>query len=374
MRVAVIGGGPAGLYAAWSIRNLSPHAEITVWERQAPRETDGFGIIVSRSALARIAVRDPELAEGIIQAGASFSNIQLLMDGARERIAGPGFTGIERGALLGMLHDRCRRSGVTVNHRREAPPLAELARDADVIVVAEGVGSRSRGSLARSLGTKITEYGMHYVWLGTSRHFDDLTFGVERGPGGTILTHGYPYSPTRSTFLVELSLSDPAAATLCEAGDPGVPSVPALERLLAGTLDEHPLFANRSRWRRFRLVQNDTWWTANIVLIGDAAHSTHFSIGSGTKLALDDAAVLAESLAGEATIPEAFIAYEAAQRPLVEKAQEVAERSRLWFESIDDVLDRPPAAVLRSLVTRDGSIGLNDLEIADGDYQVRIRR
>lgn len=371
MRAAVIGGGPAGLYAAWSIRNLNPHADVTVWERQAPRETEGFGVIVSRSALARIALRDPELADGIIRAGASFASIQLLMEGARERIASPGFTGIERGVLLGMLHDRCRRTGVTVHHRRAAPPVTELAADADVVVIAEGVGSRSRDSLAARFGTRITEHGMHYAWLGTSRHFDDLTFSVQRGPGGVVLGHAYPYSPDRSTFLVELTLSDPVAAGVCAAADPGVPSVPALERLLAGPLLGHPLFANRSRWRRFRLVRNDAWWTGNIVLLGDAAHSTHFSIGSGTKLALDDAAALGESLAGEASITAAFLAYEAARRPVVEQAQDVAERSRLWFERIGGYLDQPPAAVLLSLVTRDGSIDLNDLELADGDYRVR---
>jgi 2-polyprenyl-6-methoxyphenol hydroxylase-like FAD-dependent oxidoreductase len=374
VRVAVIGGGPAGLYAAWSIRNLNPRAEVTVWERQAPRETEGFGVIVSRSALARIALRDRELADGIIRAGASFASIQLLLEDARERIASPGFTGIERAVLLGMLHDRCRRTGVTVNHRRVAPPVAELAGDADVVVIAEGVGSPSRDSLASRFGTRITEHGMHYTWLGTSRHFDDLTFGVQREPGGTILTHAYPYSPDRSTFLVELTLSDPVAAGVCEAGDPGMPSVPALERLLAGLLRGHPLLANRSRWRRFRLVQNDAWWTGNIVLVGDAAHSTHYSIGSGTKLALDDAVALSESLAGEASITEAFMAYEAARRPVVERAQDVAERSRLWFESIGDFLYQPPAAVLVSLVTRGGSIDFTDLELADGDYRDRTPR
>jgi anthraniloyl-CoA monooxygenase len=331
VRAVVIGGGPAGLYAAWWIRSLNRHADVTVWERHAPRETEGFGVIVSRSALSRIAVRDPELADGIIQAGASFASIQLLTADARERIASPGFTGIERGVLLGLLHDRCRQSGVTVYHRRAAPPVTELAGQADVVVIAEGVGSRSRDSLAPQFGTRITEHGMHYAWLGTSGRFEELTFTVQRERGGTVLGHAYPYSPDRSTFLVELTLSDTVAAGVCEAEDPGAPSIPALERLLAGSLGGYPLLANRSRWRRFRRVENDTWWTGNVVLIGDSAHTTHYSIGSGTKLALDDAAVLGEALAGEASITEAFLAYEAARRPVVAKAQDVAERSSMWF-------------------------------------------
>lgn len=372
MRAAVIGGGPAGLYAAWSIRHLNPRADVTVWERHAPRDAEGFGVIVSRSALARIARRDPELADGIVRAGASFASIQLLTERGRGRIASPGFTGIERAALLGMLHDRCRRTGVTMYHRRTAPPVAELARSADVVVIAEGVGSRSRDSLGSCFGTRIVERGMHYAWLGTDRHCDDLAFSVQREPGGTVLTHAYPYSPDHCTFLVELTLSDPLAASVCEAGDPGIPSLPALERLLARPLGGHPLCADRSRWRRFRLVTNDSWWIRNIVLIGDAAHSTHYSIGSGTKLAFDDAAALGESLAGEASITRALTAYEAARRPVVEKAQEVAERSRLWFERIGDFLDQPPAAMLLALVTRSGSIDFHDLELADGDRDTRI--
>ena len=147
-----------------------------------------------------------------------------------------------------------------------------------------------------------------------------------------------------------------------------MPSVAALERLLAEPLQGHRLFANGARWRRFCLVRNDTWWSGNIALIGDAAHTTHFSIGSGTKLALDDAAALGGSLAGEASVTAAFMAYEAARRPVVEKAQKVAERSRVWFEGIDGLIGRPPASALRSLVTRDGSIGMQDLEFADGDH------
>jgi 2-polyprenyl-6-methoxyphenol hydroxylase-like FAD-dependent oxidoreductase len=373
MRVAVIGAGPAGLYAAWSIRRLNHRADVTVWERCTPWEAEGFGVIFSRSALAAFSRRDRAFADSMAAGGESFASIQLLMDGTHERIASPGFVGVERALLLGMLQQRCRDAGVTLRYGRSAPSATELSREADVVIAAEGVRSPARNSMAVRFGTRITEDGMHYTWLGTSRHFDGLTFTVRRHPAGLVVTHAYPYGPSRSTFIVELIGSDPAAAGICAAADPGIPCIPALERLLAGTLSGHPLFAKRSQWRRFHLVTNDTWWTDNIVLVGDAAHTTHFSIGSGSKLALDDAAVLAESLTGEASVTAAFSSYEAARRPVVEKAQDVAERSRRWFAGICDLTGSPSDA-LRALATRGGSIGLNDLELADGDSRVRSRR
>jgi 2-polyprenyl-6-methoxyphenol hydroxylase-like FAD-dependent oxidoreductase len=370
MRVAIIGGGPAGLYAAWAIRSMNDRAEVTVWERCPPRDTEGFGVIFSRSALAGFSLRDRTFADGVAAGGESFASIQLLMDGAHERIASPGFVGVERALLLGMLYQRCRDAGVTLRYGASAPPVADLAGRADVVIAAEGVNSRVRNSMAVRFGTRITEDGMHYTWLGTSRHFDGLTFTLLRHSTGLVATHAYPYAPSRSTFIVELIGADPAVAGISEAADPSVPCIPALERVLAGTLGEHPLFSRRSQWRRFRLVTNDTWWAGNVVLVGDAAHTTHFSIGSGTKLALDDAAVLAESLTGESSVTAAFASYEAARRPVVERAQDVAERSRRWFAGISDLTGSPTDALL-SLATRGGSIDLHDLELADG---VRSRR
>jgi 2-polyprenyl-6-methoxyphenol hydroxylase-like FAD-dependent oxidoreductase len=373
MRVEIIGAGPAGLYAAWSIRSRNDRADVTVWECHPPRDTEGFGVIFSRSALASLSLRDQAFADGVTAGGESFASIQLLMDGAHERIPSPGFVGVERAPVLGMLHQRCRDAGVTLRYGTPAPPLAELSRAADVVIVAEGVGSQVRSALATRFGTRIVEDGMYYTWLGTSRTFDGLTFTVLRHRTGLIVTHAYPYAPSRSTFIVEVIGSDPSAAGVCTAADPDSPSISALERLLAGTLGEQPLFARRSQWRRFRMVTNDTWWADNIVLVGDAAHTTHFSIGSGTKLALEDAAALAEALTEEAGVPAAFSRYEADRRPVVEKAQDVAERSRLWFAGIGDLTGSPREA-LRSLATRGGSIDLHDLELADGDSLMRSRR
>lgn len=373
MRVEIIGAGPAGLYAAWCIRRMNDRAEVTVWERHLLREAGGFGVIFSRSALAAFSLRDRDLADGLAAGGESFSSIQLLMDGAHERIASPGFVGVERALLLRTLDQRCRNAGVTLRYGISAPPVAHLAREADVVIVAEGVYSQARNSMATRFGTRAVEDGMYYTWLGTTREFDGLTFTVLRHSAGTIVTHAYPYAPSRSTFIVELIGSDPATAGVGEAADPGIPRIPVLERLLADSLGGQPLFPRRSQWRRFSLVKNDTWWAGNIVLIGDAAHTTHFSIGSGTKLALEDAAVLAESLTGESSVRAALVNYEAVRRPVVEKAQDVAERSRQWFADISD-LSGTPMQALCSLATRGGSIDLHDLELADGDVLDRSGR
>jgi 2-polyprenyl-6-methoxyphenol hydroxylase-like FAD-dependent oxidoreductase len=365
-RVAVIGAGPAGLYTAWSIRRLMPGAHVTVWEQQASGDSGGFGVVFSRSALDGIALRDPDLVWQIEAAGEAFTSIHLRMGDAHESQPVPGFIAVARSRLLEMLRHRCDRGGVTLNLGKPAPPPVRLSAATDVVVIAGGLGSQSRDSLADRFGTRSSEVGTPYAWLGSDRHFEGLTFAVHESPHGMFVVHAYPYAPNRSTFIIEIGGPDPVAAGVSVPGVPGTPSTAALERVLAGTLRGGRLLADRSRWRRFHSVSNDIWWTDNIVLVGDAAHTTHYSIGSGTKLAMDDAAVLAEALAGEDSVQRAFAGYEAARRPVVENAQTVAERSRRWFADIADVLAESPAEVLRSLATRGGSVRSRDLRLGPG--------
>ena len=365
-RVAVVGAGPAGLYTAWSIRRLMPCADVTVWEQQASGDSGGFGVVFSRSALDGIALRDRDLAWQIDVAGQSFTSLHLRMRGAHECQPVPGFVAVARSRLLEMMRHRCVRSGVTLNLGRPAPPPTTLSAASHVVVIADGVGSQSRDWMADRFGTRSSEVGTPYAWLGCDRHFEGLTFAVHDSPHGPFVIHAYPYASNRSTFIVEIGGPDPVAAGVSVPGDPGTPLTAALERELAGTLRGGRLIADRSRWRRFRSLSNESWWTDNIVLVGDAAHTTHYSIGSGTKLAMDDAAVLAQALAGEDSVQRSFVGYEAARRPVVENAQHVAERSRRWFADIADVLAESPADVLRSLATRGGSVRSRDLRLGDG--------
>jgi len=364
-RIAVVGAGPAGLYTAWSVRRLLPGAEVTVWEQQASGDSGGFGVVFSRSALDGIAQRDPDLVWGIDAAGESFTSLRLIMRGAHNSQEVPGFVAVARSRLLEMLRHRCVRAGVQLNLGQSTPPPSVLSAASDVVVIADGVSSTSRDSLGR-FGTHSAEVGTPYAWLGADRSFEGLTFAVHDSPHGPFVVHAYPYAPNRSTFIVEIGGPDPVAAGVSAPGEPTTPDTAALERLLADSLRGGRLIADRSRWRRFRSLHNETWWSDNIVLVGDAAHTTHYSIGSGTKLAMDDAAVLAEALAGEDSVRRAFLGYEEARMPVVTKAQHVAERSRRWFADIADVLPNSPADVLRSLATRGGTVGSRDLLLGDG--------
>jgi 2-polyprenyl-6-methoxyphenol hydroxylase-like FAD-dependent oxidoreductase len=362
-RIAVVGAGPAGLYTAWSVRRLLPRAEVTVWEQQASGDSGGFGVVFSRSALDGIAQRDEDLAWGIDAAGESLDRLCLIMRGTHESQQVPGFVAVARSRLLEMLRHRCVRAGVQLNLGQSAPPPSDLP--ADVVVIADGVGSSTRDALGR-FGTHSVEVGAPYAWLGADRSFDGLTFAVHDSPHGPFVVHAYPYAPNRSTFIVEIGGPDPVAAGVSAPDDPTTPDTAALEWELADSLQGGRLIADRSRWRRFRSLRNETWWSDNVVLVGDAAHTTHYSIGSGTKLAMDDAAVLAEALAGEDSVRRAFIGYEQARKPVVTNAQHVAERSRRWFADIADVVPNSPAEVLRSLATRGGTVGSRDLLLGDG--------
>lgn len=360
-RIAVLGGGPAGLYAAWLWGRARPTDEVRLWERRAPGSSDGYGLIFGRTALAALGRTDPKLAAELNSAGVWFGMIRVQTAPSTAARTAPGFVGVHRSALLDLLYRRCRAVGVDLMHRQDAPDPLALAATHDLVIVADGASSLARARIADRLGSSEREVGVPFAWLSTRVPHDALTFRFGRSAGGgTYLGHVYPYGCGESTLLVEDLSAEGSAAAVSPDALVGSLFPGDAPRAVIGNND------GTVRWRAFRAVTNERWSTGNVVLVGDAAHTTHYSIGSGTKLALDDAWALVDVLLAAPDLASGLASYEACRRPVVERAQHVAETSREWFAAAASLVDRQAAEVLPTLITRGGRLGMHDLMLADG--------
>ncbi|MFI1279603.1 FAD-dependent monooxygenase [Streptomyces sp. NPDC020858] len=381
MRVAVIGGGPGGLYFAALTKQLSPHWEVTVWERNAPDDTFGFGVVFSDETLDGIAQADREIHEAMSAEFARWADIDVRYRGTTLTSGGHGFAALGRRHLLRILQERCAALEVDVRYRTQAPPAAELAASYDLVVACDGVRSATRAAYADTFGTDLDERAGRYMWLGTDKVFEAFTFIVDEQDFGTLQVHAYPYDATRSTFIVEMEEEAWRRAGFEEFADRGHPpgtsdeeSIRRCEELLAGHLDGHRLLPNNSKWLRFTTVRNRTWRHENVVLLGDAAHTAHFSIGSGTKLAMEDALVLAASLHEHPDVPTALAAYEDERRPVVESTQRAAQASLEWFEHIDRYTGQDPHQFAFNLLTRSRRVTYDNLRLRDEGFTSAVNR
>ncbi|MGY1456684.1 FAD-dependent monooxygenase [Streptomyces sp. SS8] len=346
MRIAVVGGGPAGLAFAAFARLADPPDEVTVWERHQVEDTYGFGVILPPAALDTIHRADPLLADALAPRLAGWDEITVHRHGRSLTTRAPRLGAMSRRALLRLLRQRCAQLGVRLHQGAPAPGAAALAARYDLVVAADGARSATRDALAGRFGTTTERIAPDYVWLGAERAFDGLAFILADTPRGPVTAHTYPYEPGRSTFLVEAAHR---------------PGTDELARLFAGPLAGARLLENRSRWSRFLQVRNSTWSSGNVVLLGDAAHTAHYSIGSGTRLALDDAHALVTALRCQPSLPAALAAYEAARRPAVEHTQRIGRASAAWFAGLAEAGDAPPERFLVDLVTRGGRVSMRDL-------------
>ncbi|MEU9234794.1 FAD-dependent monooxygenase [Streptomyces subrutilus] len=372
MRVAVIGGGPGGLYFAALAKQLSPHWEITVWERNAPDDTFGFGVVFSDETLDGIAQADRETFEAMSARFARWTDIDIRYRGRTLTSGGHGFAALGRRNLLRILQERCSALAVDVRYRTEAPPAAELAATHDLVVACDGVRSATRAAFADTFGPDLDERAGRYMWLGTDKVFEAFTFIVEEQDFGTLQVHAYPYDDTRSTFIVEMTEDAWRRAGFARSEGRGLPpgasdteSIRRCEELLAAHLDGHRLLPNNSKWLRFTTVRNRTWRRGNIVLLGDAAHTAHFSIGSGTKLAMEDALALAACLHEHPDVPRALTAYEEERKPVVESTQRAAQASLEWFEHIDRYTGQDAHQFAFNLLTRSRRVTYDNLRVRD---------
>ncbi|MFC9652090.1 bifunctional salicylyl-CoA 5-hydroxylase/oxidoreductase [Streptomyces sp. NPDC056937] len=375
-RVAVIGGGPGGLYAAALLKRLDPAREITVWERNAADDTFGFGVVLSDETLGGIEHADPVVHRALQAEFVRWDTIDIVHRGRTLTSGGHGFAALGRRRLLEILHERCASLGVRLRFRTEAPPAAALATAYDLVIAADGVHSLTRGTHAEVFAPTITTHRCRYIWLAADFALDAFRFEIAETEQGVMQLHGYPYAKgaagARSTVIVEMRDEVWRAA-----GFEGLDERRSAERcakIFADALGGRPLRANASSWSAFRTVVNGRWSHGNTVLIGDAAHTAHFSIGSGTKLAVEDALALAACIEERAELPDALAAYENERRPVVESTQRAAAASLRWFEELATYTDQPPRQFAFGLLTRSRRVTHDNLRLRDARFTRAVER
>ena len=374
MKIACIGGGPAGLYLGILVKRSAPEHDVVIFERNRPADTFGFGVVFSDQTLGNLAAADPESHAEITSRFARWDDIEIRVGGDVLRSTGHGFCGLERKALLQILQARARALGVRVEYEHDVRSLAELAAHApDVIIGCDGVASGVRDALAAELRPEVDVRPNKFVWLGTTVPYEAFTFVFKPTPYGLFRVHAYRYHDHGSTFIVECRDDTWRRAGLADADEDR--TVAILEAIFAHELAGHRLIKNRSIWRNFPTVRCAKWHTGNAVLMGDAAHTAHFSIGSGTKLAMEDAIVLRDELLAARAVPAALAAYEARRRPEVEALQAAAQASLEWFEGTERYAAMAPVQFTYSLMTRSlrvshASVGKRDPHLARGVEQL----
>jgi anthraniloyl-CoA monooxygenase len=382
MRIAVVGGGPGGLYFSILMRRVAPDCEITVFERNRARDAFGFGVVFSDETLTVFEHADPVTYREITERFVHWSDIDIHHRGVRTRSGGHGFSALGRRELLGILQRRALSLGVDVRFSCEAPALDELGW-ADLVVGADGASSAVREARKSDFGPSLDPRFCRYMWLGTDLVFDAFKFYIEETPDGVFQAHGYPYSSRMSTFIVETGETtwrraglDTLPAASLPPGTSDEAGVEFSRELFADALNGHRLFANNSKWINFVTVRNRSWRSDNVVLLGDAAHTAHFSIGSGTKLAMEDAVALAWSFRslGLDDLPSVLATYEAERRPIVESTQRAAQASLEWFEGIGRYVHQDRMRFAFNLLTRSRRVTYDNLRLRDEQFVDAVSR
>ncbi|MGH3647555.1 MAG: bifunctional salicylyl-CoA 5-hydroxylase/oxidoreductase [Micromonosporaceae bacterium] len=375
-KIAVIGGGPGGLYFAALAKQLDPAREITVWERNAPDDTFGFGVVFSDETLGGIEHADPMVYRAMEAEFARWDDIDVHYGGQVIISGGHGFAALSRVRLLQILRERCLELGVTVHHRTEAPPVDELAASHALVVAADGLNSATRAKYADTYRPSHEARECRYIWMGTDKVFDAFTFDIRETEYGVMQVHAYPYDKTGSTLIVEMH-DDVWRRAGFQIKDlpPGESDHAAIARcgeLFGDLLDGHELHGNNSKWINFTTVRCESWRHGNVVLLGDAAHTAHFSIGSGTKLAMEDALSLAACLTERPTIESALTEYETERRLVVLSTQRAAQSSLEWFENLGQYTDQEPDQFAFNILTRSRRVTYDNLRLRDPEFAARM--
>jgi anthraniloyl-CoA monooxygenase len=372
VRIVTIGGGPAGLYGSLLMKKAHPDHDITVIERNPADATYGWGVVFSDRTLSEFREADAKTFQEITDHFVPWDAIDIRFRDQVVRSGGHVFAGLSRKRLLGILQRRCEELGVELRFETEADDLGELRR-ADLVVAADGVRSFVREALGDAFGPRFQLGGSKYIWYGTPLTLDSFTFSFRENDHGLFQAHAYPFDGTTSTFIVECTEEVWRRAGL-DAADEGE-SIAYCEKLFADDLRGRGLLSNNSQWVNFVTIRNRSWHQGNVVLLGDAAHTAHFSIGSGTKLAMEDAISLARALEQRgADVGAALADYESERKPVVERFQQAADESRTYFEDTARYLHFEPMQFAFHLLTRSGRIDYDVLRLRDPAYADGVDR
>jgi anthraniloyl-CoA monooxygenase len=367
LKIAIVGGGPGGLYFALLTKKARPDWQIDVYEQNRADDTFGFGVVFSDETLEEFLSRDAESYAAITKAFAYWDDIIIRYKGREIRCGGNGFAGCSRLALLEILQKRCAALGVGLHFQSPVHDLLPFA-DCDVIVGADGINSRVRETFKKHFQPEVRLQANKFVWLGSTRPLDGFTFFFKETEHGLIVAHTYQYEPGHSTWVIEMSPHAWAAFGFEDLDEEE--SARLVERIFADELEGHALVTNRSVWRNFPRIFCERWWHNNIVLLGDAKATAHFSIGSGTKLAMESAIALSDALIahGETSVHKAFEAYDAARRTEVQITQHNADVSLSWFEHMERSSDMKPMQFAMVVMSRAKSITWDNLLLRDEGF------
>jgi anthraniloyl-CoA monooxygenase len=366
LRIAIVGGGPAGLYFAILMKKLNPAHSITIFERDGPDDTFGWGIVFSDQTFSYLDERDPESCRQIINASETWDNVDVVHKNQKITIRGNRFSGISRLTFLNILQKRCVELGVEIRFRTNVSEIDELL-GYDLLVGADGANSVVRRTFSKFFEPILDWRNNKYIWLGANRLFHGLTLTFRQSDAGLFIAHSYKFSKTTSTFIVECAEDVWKRAGLDKASDRE--TCEYLAKVFENDLEGHPLLSNNFvKWLNFLLVKNRRWSHNNVVLLGDALHTAHFSIGSGTKLALEDAIALAGCFERNASVEASLSEFESVRKPVIEAYQEAAHSSLLWFETAKNDLDLHPLQFAYLLMTRSKRIDYDRLKRRDPEF------
>ena len=371
MKVAILGGGPAGLYFAVLLKKAYPAHDVTVYERNRADDTFGFGVVFSDQTLDMFERYDQESYQDIVRNFSYWDDIEVHLRGVRSRVGGNGFCGCARRTLLMLLQRRCAALGVNLEFETEIRDVSAFA-DYDLVVVCDGVNSTVREQFREHFQPEVSLRTNKFSWMGSTRPLDAFTFSFRESEWGIFIAHAYQYEPGRSTWIFETD-----AETFAKAGLAGMDeqqSALLMEKIFARDLAGHPLLINRSVWRNFPMIRNRRWTKGSMVLLGDAKATAHFSIGSGTKLAMEDAISLFESIRSTRTVAQALVRFETARRGDVERTQHAADVSLVWFEHVRRFWHMETTQFIFGLMTRSKSITYDNLRLRAPKFVDQVDR
>jgi anthraniloyl-CoA monooxygenase len=366
MKINIIGGGPAGMYFAILMKKADPAHKITVYERNGPDDTFGWGVVFSGKTLRNLRAADAESHAEITHAFEAWDNVDVVHGDSKVSIHGNSFSGIARLQLLKILQQRCEQLGVELLFRTEVPDVDSLRTNCDLLIAADGVNSTARKQYANHFGPSLDVRPNRYIWYGTNRLFHGLTLTFCENQAGVFAAHSYKFNKTTSTFIIECDQATWDTAGFSALSDDETRG--SLERVFAKDLDGQSLLSNNSKWINFVLVRNEKWFFENVVMLGDALHTAHFSIGSGTKLALEDAIALFECFSWAETVAAALGEFESTRKPIIEEYQAAAYESMRWFENARQYMNLSPIELAYALMMRSGRVDYEDLKKRDPGF------